>query len=59
MSKIDKIRECVIFMCRNIFPKFAVYIEPARSKTKCNIFGRQCCMGKIYEQLSIEERTMN
>jgi hypothetical protein len=32
--------------------------DTARSKTKCNIFGRQCCMGKIYEQLSIEERTM-
>ena len=30
----------------------------ARSITKCNIFRRQCCMGKIYEQLSIEERTM-
>lgn len=30
----------------------------ARSKTKCNIFGRKCCMGKIYKQLSIEERTM-
>ena len=30
----------------------------ARSKTKCNIFGRKCCMGKIYQQLSIEERTM-
>src|SRR3972149_8409470 len=30
----------------------------ARSKTKCNIFGRECCMGKIYKQLSIEERTM-
>ena len=30
----------------------------ARSITKCNIFGRQCCMGKIYQQLSIEERTM-
>jgi IS30 family transposase len=30
----------------------------ARSKTKCNIFGGKCCMGKIYKQLSIEERTM-
>src|SRR6185437_10860047 len=30
----------------------------ARSKTKYNIFGRKCCMGKIYQQLSIEERTM-
>src|SRR3972149_11330637 len=30
----------------------------ARSNTKCNIYGRQCCMGKIYQQLSIEERTM-
>ena len=30
----------------------------ARSITKCNIIGRQCCMGKIYRQLSIEERTM-
>src|SRR3989338_22985 len=33
-------------------------ITLARSNTKCNIYGRQCCMGKIYKQLSIEERTM-
>jgi hypothetical protein len=30
----------------------------ARSKTKCNICGRECCMRRIYRQLSIEERTM-
>src|SRR3989338_9576524 len=33
-------------------------ITLARSNTKCNIYGRQCCMGKTYKQLSIEERTM-
>src|SRR3989338_10866128 len=33
-------------------------ITLARSNTKCNIYGRQCCMGKTYQQLSIEERTM-
>jgi hypothetical protein len=32
--------------------------EGARSKTKCNIFGRKCCRGTIYTQLSREERTM-
>ena len=30
----------------------------ARSKTKCNIFGRKCCVKKNYTHLSIEERTM-
>jgi hypothetical protein len=30
----------------------------ARSKSKCNIIGRECCMGRNYTQLSIEERTM-
>src|SRR4030066_1617204 len=34
------------------------HLDPARSNTKCNIYGRQCCMGKTYQQLSIEERTM-
>src|SRR5258706_3660906 len=33
-------------------------IRTARSKTKCNICGRKCCMGKRYGQLGIEERTM-
>ena len=30
----------------------------ARSNTKCNIFGRRCCMGNIYTPFSLEERTM-
>src|SRR4030067_131393 len=34
------------------------FFPGARSNTKCNIYGRQCCMGKTYQQLSIEERTM-
>ena len=30
----------------------------ARSKPKCNVFRRKCCVGKFYTQLSIEDRTM-
>lgn len=35
--------------------KFYVF-DSARSKSKCNIFRRECCMGRNYKQLSIEER---
>jgi IS30 family transposase len=33
-------------------------LTTARSKTKCNMYGRICCMGTIYTQLSLQERTM-
>jgi len=33
-------------------------IDQARSKTKCNMFGRKCCSGIFYTQLSLQERAM-
>ena len=40
------------------FPGTITLHQRARSNTKCNILGRQCCMGNIYTPLSLEERTM-
>jgi len=33
-------------------------LKRLRSNTKCNFLGGECCMGKIYDQLSIEERVV-
>jgi len=42
---------CTLGPCSNLN-------EGARSKSKCNIFWKKCCMGTHYRQLSIEEQTI-
>ena len=34
------------------------FYSRARSKPKCNIFRKECCMTKQYKQITLEERTL-
>ncbi len=45
-------------MARVVLVNSSVILSRARSNTKCNFLGGECCMGKIYDQLGIGERVV-